>query len=421
MSEPIHDILASCLDAVESGDATPGDCLARYPQHQDELAGLLAAAQHIETVARERPAAEFRSVARTRLLNQLPAHEPSSWLDQIRAWWGAEFTLRPLPALARNALTAALFIFLVFAGSIGVAKASESQLPGDRFYAIKTAVEDVRLAAAAGRDADVKLNLSFALRRVVEMQTLVEQDRPEHLQIAARRYEQHIKHATMDLTAVPAADRDRYTDLANLLISVLTTSSRTFALLLPQVSADFQPALDFAMATAEYNLKLVTTVYPPETMPVLASPTPGLSAGPGTMTATATPTQKTVEGIILPTAHPSGTPTVPLLVSVTPGALLTPTPTGTPLPTPTPTGTPAPTGTLVPTPTPTATNAASPTPVVATPTFTPLPTATHTPVQPPTNTPEPIPTKQTPPGQTDTPEPPGQTKTPKPTKTPKTN
>ena len=135
MSETLDDILASCLDAIGSGDATPGDCLARYPQHEGELSELLAAAQHIETVARERPAAEFRSMARTRLLNQLSARGSSSWLDQLRAWWGAEFVLRPLPTLARNALSAALFIFLVFAGSLGVAKAgldSMNELGSDK-------------------------------------------------------------------------------------------------------------------------------------------------------------------------------------------------------------------------------------------------------------------------------------------------
>ncbi len=71
MSRRQANIFAECLEAIDRGEMTPAECLARHPELGDELAELFAGMEAIQSVTVE-PRPEFRRNARERLLARLP-------------------------------------------------------------------------------------------------------------------------------------------------------------------------------------------------------------------------------------------------------------------------------------------------------------------------------------------------------------
>ena len=359
-----------------------------------------------------------------------PINEPA-----IPAASPARFGRRRL--WSRTVMVIALVILGLVAGSIGVVSAANDSLPGDRLYAVKTAVEDIRLALSTRQETEIKLNLRFAQQRVAEIEALIEEERPEFIQIAVGRYERHIKLATLALTQIPAQDRQRMADLADLVTNILSCECRSLVDLLPRVAAPYQSTIDSAVAVTRSNFEILTTVFVDGITPARLDSGPDPATVPaGSEQGLATPTalhQETATTTARPTSPPGGNaPTVPAArrtstpthspsSSPTADRPLSPTPTDTRVAaaTATPTSTDDPVATAAPAK---ETRTATMTSVVS-PTQTPLPTASNTVVPTATNTPVPPATAtDLPPGMTKTVEPPKLTKTPAPpgpTRTPK--
>jgi hypothetical protein len=62
------DVLAECIEAIESDRLTVAQCIAQYPQHQASLEALLPLAETLRYTPEAAPSPLFRQQARQRLL-----------------------------------------------------------------------------------------------------------------------------------------------------------------------------------------------------------------------------------------------------------------------------------------------------------------------------------------------------------------
>ena len=84
MKDPLPDIVAQSLDAIERGEMTIEECLAPYPQHRQELGAYLSLASQIRA-APTPPAPRFlRNAARASLMAQVASAEPVTFWERIR-------------------------------------------------------------------------------------------------------------------------------------------------------------------------------------------------------------------------------------------------------------------------------------------------------------------------------------------------
>jgi hypothetical protein len=204
MSRSIADILAHCLQAVERGEMTPAECLARYPEQREELEALLNVAAALRSAPKAAPLPAFRQGATARLLDRLPPRTPPTIWDRLA---GKLAVLGP-PVPARGlavALIAIVAVVAVLLGGSRAVSASDDALPGDRLYPVKTTVEDVRLTFSTDQD-DIQLYLQFTEVRVQEMERLIHAGRSDAVPLAARRFEDQVRGAKDVLARVSAHD-----------------------------------------------------------------------------------------------------------------------------------------------------------------------------------------------------------------------
>jgi hypothetical protein len=128
-------------------------------------------------------------------------------------------------------ITAGLVILVVFLfGGAGMtAYASQSALPGDALYGVKTGMEQTRVALA--RDAAQKshLNLDYAERRLDEIAQLIASGRYPDIAQAVQEYEQYVQSAIAELETVAAGDPASAQELASQVAVLLKRYAETLS------------------------------------------------------------------------------------------------------------------------------------------------------------------------------------------------
>lgn len=426
---------ASLLDqaaaAVVQG-ADPDDVAAQYGEAAGRLHPLLEVVAQLR-VLREPPppaslaAARVRFLARAQELRSRRSARRSRSSTGVVAWsWPrlGGVALRPVVSLV---LVAILFSLVGY-----TAQAAGASLPGSPLYPVKLVVEQTQVTLATDREARAHLQVTFAARRLDEIQRLAEAGRqpdPAALSRLAQQWEASVQA----IASLPEGER---TALLAQALEALSREREALRRLLGRCPPEVQEPLLATLAwTEETELRLRKSLTKPEDFRepaepaaerpavVLPSETPTPPAPTPTPEAQATPTPVPPQ---VRKARPrlSPPPATPTATQRPPRRARTATPTATPEP-PTPTATPRPTPTPTPKPpTPTATPTAPPPEPTATPTGirldpTPTDTASPAPVTP-ALTPTPTPTATPTPGRTPRPfEPVPPTLTP-PTKPPPT-
>lgn len=348
----LSELMAECTDRMLAG-AGIQDCLARYPEHADELAPLLETIVEIQQLrpVPQRPAAvaaqrraEFLAAVQTIQPATPPQSRPlpalSSWWQTLINWLvGPTAARRPL-ALVPVGLLAVLAVILV--GGLlltGIVTASADALPGNVLYPVKLTVERAQVLLTFDASAREQLLTEFSQRRVAEARAVVEQG----YQVASLPLEGVIEEIMGDHWLVSG------------LQVILRPDSQVIGT--PAVGARVQGR---ARAPGDGTLILlyaeVEAPARPQSAPVIPAPGPALVAA--TATATATPQQPTVQNRI-PVPHKAhGQPPAVLDEPIERPATATPTATASP----TPTATETPTATATPTATRTSTVTRTPTP-----------------------------------------------------------
>lgn len=466
-------IFQICLDMIQYERVGVDTALERYPELADQLRPELeTAAWFLERSQEFEPRAEFVRDSRERLLEQIrqesvveqeveveeePVYEPSLG---FLAWLTGLFKRETLSS--RQAMMTA-FVTVLVIGSIIVAAVSQSSLPGDPLYSVKTGLEKAALVVTPSASGDARLHVRYAQRRLAEIQTLAREGRYQFIPPTVADFQVQVDQAIQAMNGLAGQDLSEAKQLAQNLQQVLADQTPAISHLSRSAPDESKEELKRVLDVSRTGLTAASDVLsksgPVSVLPPTSTPRrPGPSSGGGSSgrnltRPTATPTSSS--GGAQPTSYIVSTPIQPVISTPTPTPYpveptptlaptrqppSTPRPTATPTPEPTdkpePSATPAASVTSAPTATltwtPTSTNTAPP-PSTATPTLTATstitptntvaPTATYMPV-PPTSTPTPTstpanltpqPTNTSVPAATRTPTP-----TPTPTKVPTT-
>lgn len=157
-----EDLLANCIDEVDSGKYTLEECLAKYPELRDELRPLLEVAQCLQT-KKVTPSPEFRMRARSRLLQEMRRPEPALRPRRSILDW-----FRPLAPALKPVIAVALVIAGLSAAGTTTIYAAQGSLPQDTLYPVKRGVENLQLVLTPDNADKARLNANLAERRVEE-------------------------------------------------------------------------------------------------------------------------------------------------------------------------------------------------------------------------------------------------------------
>jgi hypothetical protein len=137
---------------IASGEATLETCLARYPEHADRLAVLLAAAARLEQLPATHLSGSARALGRNRLRTHMSQYPRAA-------------VARRLPSFLSPRRWAPVLAAIALALTAGTA-AAQSAGPGDLLYAWRQASETAWLNVAPNRRAAA---LAVAQRRLDDL------------------------------------------------------------------------------------------------------------------------------------------------------------------------------------------------------------------------------------------------------------
>jgi hypothetical protein len=139
----------------------------------------------------------------------------------------------------RFTLTGALIVItllvFLFGGAGMTALASQSSLPGDALYPVKTSLEQTRVALARNAADRAQLQMEFAERRLGEIAGLIEEGRFENIPTATAEFETYIRNALAELETIAMGDPEQAALLAGQVSEALTRYAHTLTGMLDQV------------------------------------------------------------------------------------------------------------------------------------------------------------------------------------------
>ena len=198
----LAELLDVCLRDIQSGAGTIEDCLARYPQHADELRPLLEMAVWLEGVKTPEPSPAFQAQLRQRLMD-LP--EPTPAPRQPLAFPVLAGRRRAVSRGAVRWLAAAAAVMLLVL-SLSTAALASDALPDEPLYPVKRATEQVRLAVTFNAADRAQLHAMLAELRRREAEAMLargQAGQAENLLQEARQ--QQDRAVALGLPAIPAA------------------------------------------------------------------------------------------------------------------------------------------------------------------------------------------------------------------------
>jgi hypothetical protein len=222
-----EDILAECIDDTKAGRASIEDCLGKYPSVRGQLEALLRISLEIGEPPDVKPSPSFKMKARVLLMDQMHGRQVTT------RWPWSRYSSQAKPATYIRRFSTSLagvilaIVLAVFGLGAGTAYASQASLPGDTLYPIKLAAEQAGMILVGDDAARAERALSFANKRVREMEALAEKGRPQDLDLAVEEYGYALN---MTLAEIERAD-DRGLATENITVLVAEAMTRHFLIL----------------------------------------------------------------------------------------------------------------------------------------------------------------------------------------------
>ena len=187
MNPKIQDTVDDCLQRIGAGESLES-CLARYPQHAEELQGILGLALAVQALPVPRASGKSIQVGRQRMLsaakrlNEQPVSKSvlSRYAENRNARiFGKE--KQDMRFLTRLVIALALAASGVLALGSTVA-ASANTIPGDLLYPVKTTMQDVRVLLAAEPEQRAQLWVDIQATRQADIQSVLDLKRVADVQ-----------------------------------------------------------------------------------------------------------------------------------------------------------------------------------------------------------------------------------------------
>ena len=182
-----EDILVQCIDDIKAGRSSIEDCLDRYQSMREQLEPLLRIALEIREPPDVRPSPYFKVKARVWLMDQIHERQPvTKW-----PWFRYNSQVKPIPYRRRFSMASVILAIVLTLSALGggTAYAAQDSLPGDALYPVKLGTEQIRLMLPGDDVVKAGRALSFAERRVGEIETLAEKERPQYLGLGVEGYD----------------------------------------------------------------------------------------------------------------------------------------------------------------------------------------------------------------------------------------
>ena len=183
MARKVQDILEECIEMLAAG-AEIEECLARYPEHREELAPLLTVASRAMAAA---SSIRYRPEAMARGLDRLTAAAADRGVPSGR--WRRWVQLRP--NVPRPVLAGLLTVVVATGMAFGTGVASSNSVPGEPLYWVKTQKENISLMLPQSDMARAMAHARLAKARTEEMRRLSSRgqfDRADAILIKVRRH-----------------------------------------------------------------------------------------------------------------------------------------------------------------------------------------------------------------------------------------
>ncbi len=193
------DGLQECLDEMEAKRLSVADFVRLHPEASEDLVSLLVTAERFRHAPSVGPSQQFRSAARSRMLNLISSASPPPRRRAAPEWLTPFWRPRHQTTAVLARVAAGLAVLLFVCGVTAVA-ASEA-LPTSPLYSTKLALEDLRLAVATSDAERVQLYLDMSEDRVAELSAVADSAPPADLTHVAGLYEKAVRGAVREVDA----------------------------------------------------------------------------------------------------------------------------------------------------------------------------------------------------------------------------
>lgn len=161
---------------------------------------------------------------------------------------------RQTSGFANLVFAVAIVVLLLIISGVGMtAYASQSALPGDTLYSLKTGIENTRVALSSDADVETQLNLKFAQIRLDEISYLIKQNRFEGIPLAANEFETYIQKAMETINRVKSSNPEQGDQLDQQVTAALMIYAQTLKEYWSNVPENTRRSITNAILTSEEN------------------------------------------------------------------------------------------------------------------------------------------------------------------------
>jgi hypothetical protein len=262
-----EEILERCLVDIRNGSRSRGDCMAEYPQYQDELEPLLRVSERLYAAGTITASAQFRQQALNRFKKNPPSQmklNASPYPIQDRPPMGNYGSPRrkspePLPTNRQSSprrsgssvfalLISVLLVFVL--ASTSIALAANTANPGGSFYPVRQVIEKVELGLAKSDLGEQQLHLKFANRRLQEVNYLLQHNRALYIDQPIENYLGHIASLSNLLYSSNLSDQERVM-IATQLLDSPAMDENTLKVLYQRISPEQRAQIIAAINAAQ--------------------------------------------------------------------------------------------------------------------------------------------------------------------------
>lgn len=191
--------LQACLDQMQVERLSATEFIRLHPEVSEDIVALLVTADRFRHAPLVAPSQQFRSAARSRMLNLISSDSPPPRRHAAPEWLRL-LSWRRYGGAAALARVAAAVVALLFVFGVTAVAASEA-LPASPLYSTKLAVENLRLAIATSDAERVQLHLDMSEQRAAELSAVADSATPADLARVAGLYQEAVGAAVREATA----------------------------------------------------------------------------------------------------------------------------------------------------------------------------------------------------------------------------